>query len=73
MYHDNCLWTMPMMWIWIPVVIISIVLLVKLLDKTNSDKSKSAESPLDVLKRRYANGEIDTEEYEKRKKILEGN
>ena len=73
MYHDNC-WNMPMMWfIWLPVLIISIVLLVRLLDKTSTDKGKSAESPLDILKRRYANGELTTEEYEKRKKIFEGN
>jgi len=30
----------------------------------------SAESPLDVLKRRFARGEIDRAEYEDRKKIL---
>jgi len=29
------------------------------------------ESPLDILKRRYASGEITKEEYEERKKILE--
>lgn len=73
MYHDNY-WNMPMMWfMWLPVLIISVVLLVRLLDKTGTDKNKSAESPLDILKRRYANGELTTEEYEKRKKILEGN
>jgi len=73
MDHYNW-WEMPMMWfIWLPVLIISVVLLVRLLDKTSTDKGKSAESPLDILKKRYANGELTTEEYEKRKKILEGN
>ena len=32
--------------------------------------SPPAESPLDVLKRRFARGEIDRDEYEERKKLL---
>jgi len=33
--------------------------------------SSKKEDPLDMLKRRFGNGEIDEEEYEKRKAILE--
>jgi len=29
------------------------------------------DSPLDILQKRYANGEINTEEYSERKKVLE--
>ena len=29
------------------------------------------ETPLDILKKRYANGEIDTEEFDRKKKDLE--
>ena len=32
---------------------------------------KKPETPLDILKKRYASGEIDTEEYEKRKRVLQ--
>jgi putative membrane protein len=32
---------------------------------------KKKDSPLDVLKKRYAAGEIDTKEYEERKRVLE--
>ena len=32
---------------------------------------KKKESPLDILKRRYASGEINTQEFEERKKVLE--
>ncbi|MBC7407587.1 MAG: SHOCT domain-containing protein [Arcicella sp.] len=31
------------------------------------------DSPLDILKKRFASGSITTEEYNERKKILEGN
>jgi putative membrane protein len=34
-------------------------------------KPGKKETPLDTLKRRYAEGEISTEEYEERKKVLE--
>jgi len=36
------------------------------------NKESEKESPLDILKRRYANGELTTVEYEERKKVLEG-
>lgn len=72
MYHDNW-WEMPMMWlIWIPFLIICIVLLLKFVDNGSFGKIERSkqESPMDILKRRYANGEINTEEYEERKKQL---
>jgi putative membrane protein len=36
------------------------------------NKSSDLESPLDLLKRRYAKGEITKEEFEQMKKDLEG-
>lgn len=53
------------MWL-IPLLII---LIVYLLFKNNS-QSKNQETPLEVLKRRYAKGEITKEEYEQMKSDL---
>ena len=38
----------------------------------DNNKSTDLESPVDLLKRRYAKGEITKEEYEQMKKDLEG-
>ncbi|MBU4121702.1 MAG: SHOCT domain-containing protein, partial [Proteobacteria bacterium] len=40
--------------------------------KTKGQTPTQNESPLDILKRRYAKGEIAREEYERMKKDLEG-
>jgi len=42
------------------------------LDKLDSPKSNEKKvTPLDILKEKYANGEINTEEYQEKKKNLE--
>lgn len=38
--------------------------------KGKSNNIYQKDTPLDILKRKYAKGEIDSEEYEKRKAIL---
>lgn len=38
--------------------------------RANETTGSSKDSPLDALQRRYAEGEISTEEYEERKEIL---
>lgn len=73
MYHDNY-WNMFGMWfIWFSIVILCILLFSRLLNNSNKSKMSESETPLDILKKRYANGEISTEEYEERKKALADN
>lgn len=63
-------WGMPMMWFAWTLVILFVWFLIRQVRK-DMPSEKQKESPMDVLKRRYANGEITTEEYEQRKKVLE--
>ncbi|MGD2053234.1 MAG: SHOCT domain-containing protein [Gammaproteobacteria bacterium] len=60
------------MWIFWLIIFIVFVLVVMLLISTgNRQISTSAESPIDILKKRYANGDIDEEKYHSMKKELE--
>ncbi len=64
-------WFMPIfMIIFWGLVIWGIVALVRGLSGQRSSDSSKADSALEVLKRRYARGEIDKEEYEEKKKDL---
>ncbi len=59
--------------IFIVVLGLIIWVVVAALQKTNSStesSTKASDDPLDILKRRYAQGEIDKEEYEMKKKDL---
>ena len=59
------------MWlIWI-LVIVGIVLAVVFLVRGGEGTSTRSDSALDILKKRYARGEIDEEEYERRRRELE--
>jgi putative membrane protein len=51
-------------------VIIGIVFLIRWLVQSPRGGAGSGESPLDILKRRYASGEIDKKEFEQKKKDL---
>ena len=57
-----------MMFFWWFLLIALVVLVIRAMLNTN--KKSNNETPLEILKRRYANGEIDKEEFEKRKKDL---
>lgn len=58
-----------MMLFWWGLIIVGIVLLVKWISGQKS-QSKSEDSALEILKKRYASGEITKKEFEERKKDL---
>ena len=52
-------------------IILAIVALVRFLSSTSkTENSDERRTPLDILKERFARGEIDAEEFEERKRLL---
>ncbi|MFD2512464.1 SHOCT domain-containing protein [Pontibacter locisalis] len=66
--HDEYHWQMHWFW-WIVWIIVALVIfaLFWFIRRTR----KNSETPLDILERRYAAGEIDTEEYKAKRRELE--
>jgi putative membrane protein len=58
------------MWIFWVFIIVAIFVLVKSFSAGGSSAS-SSESPLEILRKRYARGEISEEEFEQHRKTLE--
>jgi len=67
-------WGMGMGWWWIIGLIILIAVIwmvVKAMNQQNATtKTESKKTALDIIKERYAKGEIDKQEYEERRKDL---
>ncbi|WP_237151224.1 SHOCT domain-containing protein [Pontibacter actiniarum] len=59
-----------MIW-WLFWIIVAVVCFGYLINASRGRKTYQRDTPLDILKRRYAAGEIDTEEYNLRKRELE--
>ncbi len=60
------------MWIFWIIVVVAVVLVAKLLIVGLPDRSdKTSESPLEILEKRYASGEVDQDEFERIKKELD--
>ena len=60
-----------LMWIFWILVIVALIWLVVGATRGRGGDSGPEESALEILRRRYARGEIDREEFEQRKKDLE--
>lgn len=64
------IWGAIMMFVFWTAVIVGVVFLVKwIVDQSRTNKRKD-ESPLEILQRRYAAGEITKEEFDEKKKDL---
>ncbi len=59
------LWTL----LWLAIAVIAIVLIARAASRPSGTRTATDE-PIEILKRRYAAGEITTEEYEDRKSRL---
>ncbi len=59
-----------MMLLWIGILVLIGVLIWRLLEGRDVSERSREESALEILKRRYARGEIDREEFEERKRDL---
>ena len=65
-------WGWGILWValfW-ALVIAGLVLLVRYLARSNQPVGPRGEQPLEILKRRYARGEISREEFEEKKRDL---
>jgi putative membrane protein len=70
--HDGWMWFGGgFMWLFWILLIVIVVWAVKAASSGGSSSSPREESPMEILKKRYARGEIDDEEFERRRKELE--
>ncbi|GAA5520267.1 SHOCT domain-containing protein [Aliifodinibius salicampi] len=71
MFYDHHF--IGMHWVWWIIITLIILLTVFNVLPYRYSSSKSSEAPLDILKKRFARGEIEKEEYKERKRIIEEN
>jgi putative membrane protein len=70
MYHGYYWWGMGWFWGFIPWILVLVWIFSRRGRYYGGWKTKY-DSPLDILQKRYASGEINAEEYQERKKVLE--
>jgi len=68
MFYNNNVWGMGLIW-WFVWLILLFWIFATPYDIPGQRNKK--DSPLDILKKRFASGEIMSEEYQEKKKILE--
>ncbi|MCK4864604.1 MAG: SHOCT domain-containing protein [Gammaproteobacteria bacterium] len=71
MNYDGHFFGGGFMWIFWILIIAGIFFLFQYAIKGGSGSSLDKETPMEILKKRYARGEIDEEEFERRRKELE--
>ena len=67
------------MWTWLAGIAVAIILLLLIVllvrsvvkEMSAQGEMRTPETPMDILKKRYARGEIDEEEFDRRKERLE--
>ena len=59
-----------MMGIFLVILVVAVVLLVRWLGVSPGHHASAGKTPLDILKERFARGEIDKAEYEERRRVL---
>ncbi|MCF8241557.1 MAG: SHOCT domain-containing protein [Melioribacteraceae bacterium] len=70
MFHDGFMGGMSFGWLfWIVVIVLVVYLIVRFANQQNT-RTTSNESALDILKKRYARGEITKEEFDEMKNDL---
>lgn len=68
MNETNHFWGMGLGWIIVFIAIVAIIwLIAKVMNKNNKTNLTGHKSPLDILKERYAKGEIRKAEFEEKK------
>ena len=71
MNYDGHFFGGGFMWILWIVVTVGVFFLIQNVIKGRSQNSYDNETPMEILKKRYARGEIDEEEFERHRKELE--
>ena len=72
MYGEGGMFFDGLMWIfWLLVIAAVVLVIISTINNKNTTGNDIEESPLEILKRRYAKGEIDEDEYIQRRKGLE--
>ena len=67
MFHDMSF--MGMWWLWLIIIAVVLILLYSVNNSRVGSSIISKETPLDLLKKRYAKGEIDKQEFEEKKRF----
>ncbi len=60
------------MWLFWTLLILVVVWAVKAAGESSNNPTEAPKTALDILKERYAKGEIDQQEFEQKRKVLNG-